>query len=82
MSCPFKDIFGKPGEGVHSYRILGMAAVDWITTLLGAMLIAWKTNTNFFIVFAGLVILGEFMHWYFCVDTAVMKMINSYSQAD
>lgn len=79
MSCPFKDIFGKPGEGVHSYRIFGMAAVDWITTILGAMLLAWKTETNFFIVFAGLVVLGEVLHWYFCVDTAVMKKLKEFT---
>lgn len=79
MSCPFKDIFGKPGEGVHSYRIFGMAAVDWISTVLGALLLSWKTETNFFIVFAGLVVLGEVLHWYFCVDTAVIKKLKEFT---
>ena len=79
MACPFKDIFGKPGEGVHQYRIFGIAAVDLITTVLGAALISWKTDHNFLIVFACLFILGELLHWYFCVDTAV---INFLKQAD
>ncbi len=76
MACPFKDIFGKPGEGVHQYRIFGIAAVDMISTILGAFLISWKTNNNFLVVFTVLFIIGEILHWVFCVDTAVIKMIT------
>ena len=28
----YKDIFGKPNEGVHKHRILGLASVDLIGT--------------------------------------------------
>lgn len=79
MSCQFKDIFGKPGEGVHSYRIFGMAAVDLFLTILGALLISWKTDHNFLLVFGVLFIVGEIFHWMFCVDTAVIKFFSSQS---
>ena len=26
--CQYKDIFGKPGEGAHSYRVANVAVVD------------------------------------------------------
>lgn len=35
----YKDIFGSPGTGPHSYRFLGTALVDYSLTILGAMLI-------------------------------------------
>ena len=76
MTCPFKDIFGKPGEGVHQFRIFGMAAVDLLLTVLGAALIAWKTNQNFLLTFIVLFIIGEILHWYFCVDTAVINFVT------
>ena len=33
--CKYKDLFGKPGEGVHSYRIFNIAIVDVILTIFG-----------------------------------------------
>lgn len=34
-----KDLFGKPGTGIHSYRFLDTAIIDYIgTILLAAML--------------------------------------------
>ena len=31
--CRFKDMFGKPGEGIHSYRIGNFAAFDILATV-------------------------------------------------
>ena len=30
----YKDIFGKPNEGVHSYRLFDVAIVDLLLTIL------------------------------------------------
>lgn len=30
----FKDIFGKPNEGLHSYRFLNAALVDYLLTFV------------------------------------------------
>ena len=35
----YKDIFGKPKQGAHQYRFLGTAVVDYILTIIGAILI-------------------------------------------
>ena len=39
-SCPYRHVFGRPGEGVHAHRIFGVASVDLALTVLGAALIA------------------------------------------
>ena len=32
--CKYKDIFGKPNEGPHSYRFLNIAIVDTVLTII------------------------------------------------
>lgn len=57
MFCQFKDIFGKPHEGVHRYRIPiphlnpnpethSIALVDTIGTLLIAILISYYYSSS------------------------------------
>ena len=31
--CKYKDILGKPGEGVHSYRLFDIAIIDVVLTI-------------------------------------------------
>lgn len=76
-SCPYKDIFGKPNTGAHSYRIFNIAIVDTIATLFFAWIIAYVFKWNVLATFIGLLIIGEWMHWYFCVDTAVINWFKS-----
>lgn len=79
MSCPFKDIFGKPREGPHSYRILDVAVVDTLLTFLLALFLqkVFFENYSFLKVLAVTFIVGEAMHWYFCVDTKIIQMLKS-----
>lgn len=71
----YKNIFGKPNEDIHSYRIFNVAIMDVIFTIIGGYIIAnllnWsKTNT-----IIGLFILGIFMHRLFDVKTTIDKII-------
>lgn len=77
--CPFKDIFGRPGTGVHSYRIFDVAVVDTVLTVLLALLLqkVFFKNFSFLIILAWTFIIGEIMHWYFCVDSKVIQMLKS-----
>ena len=34
MLCQYKDIFGKVGEGIHSYRFFNIAIADVLLTIL------------------------------------------------
>ena len=48
----YKDIFGAPNTGVHSYRVFDVAIVDLVLTIFIAYVITYiarwrkKTNTN------------------------------------
>lgn len=75
--CAHKNIFGKPGQGVHSYRIFNIAIVDTLLTLVAAYLIGryYKMKPlDIFYVFAVLMILSVLVHKLFCVETTLTKL--------
>lgn len=79
MFCKYKDVFGKPGEGIHSTRWGPFAAFDLGATIVLAMILALVFRMSFFSFLVMLVvflILGELMHWMFCVDTPVILAIK------
>ena len=45
--CKYKDYFGEPGKGVHSYRIFNIAIVDVVMTLIGALIISYLSGIKF-----------------------------------
>jgi len=73
--CEYKNIFGKPKEGVHSYRILNIAMVDFIGTLIIALLISILFKKSFLWVSLILFILGIILHRLFCVRTTIDKLL-------
>ena len=75
MLCNYRDIFGKVGKGVHSYRLFGVAIADVIMTLIGAAIISYFSGYSFFYVAVVLFILGIVLHRLFCVRTTVDKAL-------
>jgi hypothetical protein len=75
--CKYKDIFGSPSTGVHSYRLGNLAIVDIIMTLIAAYLIAIMFNFKFIYTLLVLFILGIFLHRVFCVRTTIDKLLFS-----
>lgn len=73
--CKYKDIFGKPNTGVHSYRIFNIAIVDLLLTFLAAFIIARLLKKTFWIVLLILFLLGIILHHLFCVRTTIDKLI-------
>ena len=73
--CPYKNLFGKPNEGVHKYRILDIAVVDLICTIVAAYLISRYYNQDFKIILGILILLGIIMHRLFCVKTTIDKIL-------
>ena len=74
--CQYKSVFGEPGKGVHSLRIFGFALVDVLLTIIVAFAIAHYFNKNVIVVFIVLLAIAVFLHWLFCVDTALNKMVG------
>jgi hypothetical protein len=76
--CPFKqfsEIFGRPNEGVHSYRFLNLAIVDVIGTIVIAYIIAKIFNLNPWITIIFAFVIGIILHRLFCVNTTINKLI-------
>jgi hypothetical protein len=75
MLCQYKDIFGKVGEGVHSYRLFNIAVVDVVATILGAFVLSYVTHKSFMGMLFALFITGIALHHLFCVRTTVDKLL-------
>lgn len=76
--CPFKqfsEIFGRPNEGVHSYRFFNLAMVDVIGTIVIAIMIAKIFNLNIWLTVIIAFIIGIILHRLFCVNTTINKLI-------
>lgn len=76
--CPYKNIFGKENEGVHSYRFLNLAIVDVILTIVGAFILSYFFKFNFFLILILLFLIGIVLHRIFCVNTTINKLIFGY----
>ena len=73
--CHYKDIFGKPREGAHAYRILDIAVVDVVATVIVAFIINRVFGFIFWKSLVVLFIVGIISHRLFCVRTTVDKWI-------
>ena len=76
--CKYRDIFGKVGTGVHSFRFLNIAIVDTLLTLALAYVINSYLQSNLLIIFFILMILSIAIHKAFCVETTLTKMFFSF----
>lgn len=76
MLCQYKDILGKPGQGIHSYRIFNIAIVDVILTIIGAYVIyLFFPKINYFVILILFFTLGIVLHKIFCVKTTIDKYL-------
>jgi len=77
MSCPFKSIFGEPRTGSHAARIpvLDISVTDTAMTFLGAWVIQhwFFPKTSYLTVFLVFFLIGELMHYLFCVKTRILE---------
>ena len=73
--CKYKNALGEPGKGIHSYRLFGVAIMDVIMTIIGALLISYLFNYNFIYTLLCLFLLGIILHRLFCVRTTVDKLL-------
>ena len=73
--CPYRNMFGEPGKGVHGIRIFDIAIIDVLFTVIAGILIAyyWKLNTA--IVLVVLFVTGIIAHRMFCVRTTIDKLL-------
>jgi len=73
--CKYKDILGKPGTGIHKFRLFNIAIVDVLVVLICAYLIARFFKLPLLYTTIGVFILGIFAHRLFCVRTGIDKLL-------
>jgi len=78
--CKYKDVFGKPGEGAHKYRVFNIAIVDTLLTVLLASIIAYFSGISLMYVIPGTFFFGIVLHRLFCVRTTVDKLLFPNAQ--
>ena len=76
MLCKYKNVLGKVNTGLHSYRILDIAVVDVILTILLAYIVKLIfPNKKFILILVLLFLLGIILHRLFCVRTTIDKLL-------
>ena len=76
MLCEYKNIFGEPKKGVHKYRLLNVAIIDVIFTIIGAYIINLVFPKYKFIeILLFLFIIGIILHYLFCVNTTINTIL-------
>ena len=76
MFCKYKDIFGKPGEGIHSFRIFNISVIDVLLTIFLACIIQLTVPSfSFIYILIILFIIGIIIHRLFCVRTTIDKLL-------
>ncbi len=75
MLCEYKDIFGKPGQGAHSFRLGNIAIVDVLLTIIVAYFISNHFKFDLLKTTGILFALGIIAHRVFCVRTQVDKIL-------
>lgn len=73
--CPYRHVFGKEREGVHSIRVFDIAVVDLGLTVIAAVILARFLKLHVLVVFAVLMIVAVVAHRLFCVNTTVNRFL-------
>lgn len=73
--CKYKDILGKPNEGLRKYRIAGIAIMDTLVVLLFGILFSYMTRAPLLPTLAVLFISGIIVHRMFCVRTGIDRIL-------
>ena len=72
----YRDIFGKPNEGIHSYRLFNIAIIDLLLTILLAyILYTFNSNIKFITYLIILLIIGIILHRLFHVNTFIDRLL-------
>lgn len=75
----YKNIFGEPRKGVHSYRLFDFAIIDILSTIIPVCIIGLYYNYDLkkiTILILILFFIGEILHLLFCVNTKFIEILS------
>ncbi len=75
--CHYKDILGKPSQGIHKIRIYNISVFDTLLTILLAYFVKKYifNESNFYLILFFCFLLGIVVHRFFCVRTTIDKLL-------
>jgi len=76
MFKKYRNILGTPGHGIHKPRICGTAAVDYLSTILLAIVLCYVTGIPLVLTTVSLLVLGTIAHALFGVETDTLKYLG------
>lgn len=77
--CPFsaqKNIFGAPNTGAHALRVFDIAIVDYLLTIILAVLTTGLTKVPVPLTTIGWLLIAMLLHMLFGVETNTMKLFG------
>ncbi len=78
--CPYRDLFGKPGTGVHAYRFLDIAIFDYIATIFLSVVVTKLTGIPIVITTIAMFVLGIVLHALVGVNTNSVRFLGLAKQ--
>jgi len=72
-SCSLANLLGKPGTGIHKYRLFGVSIVDVLLTFVLAYFT--KGLFNFWYILLFWFIIGIILHHVLCVNTTIDQIL-------
>ena len=77
--CPFSklgSIFGVVNEGIHKYRFLNTAIIDYILTIIIACITTYFSNIPLVLTTIMWLVIGIILHILFGVETNTLKYLG------
>ena len=78
-ACPFhrfKHILGDPLKGMHKYRFLDTAVVDYALSIAAACIITYFSQIPLVLTTISVLIIGIVLHVLFGVETGTTKFLG------
>jgi len=76
MLSEYKYIFGVPKIGLHSYRLLDVAIIDYLMTIIASFMVSYITKIPVVLSTIGMFIMGILLHLLFGLDTNTIKYLR------
>lgn len=76
MLSQYKNIFGAPRTGAHAYRFLDTAIVDFLMSIIIAIIITYITKIPLVLTTVAVLITGTLAHILFGVETNTTKYLG------
>ena len=74
--CKYKNALGKPGKGIHRFRIANIAVADVaLTFVLAYVLYVILGKYNYWVILYFCFLAAVILHRMFCVKTTVDKFL-------